>query len=201
MTCTAIVLAAGAGARMGGAPKQLLPLGDRPVLQHVLDAVAEAGLVDVVLVLGHRAEDIAGAIVAPPGTRMVVNPCHADGQSTSLRAGLDALSPIARSALVLLGDQPGIRPDAMRAVIARHAAGGAAVVRAAYGGRASHPVLLDRVMWPAVENLRGDAGARALIAAHPGRVELVEVGGDPPDDIDTPEDLARVAAGWGRPPA
>ena len=191
MSCTAIVLAAGAGSRMAGGPKQLLPLAGRPILQHVLDAAAEAGL-GVVLVLGHAAGEVAAEIRPPPGTRVVVNPLHARGQSTSLRAGLDRLPESADAALVLLGDQPEVRPDAIRAVVDAHAAHGAPVTRAAYRGRAGHPVLLDRSVWPAARALRGDAGARALIAAHAGRVELVEVGGDPPEDVDTPEDLRRL---------
>jgi molybdenum cofactor cytidylyltransferase len=194
MTCTAIVLAAGAGSRMGGPLKQLLILDGKPILQHVLDAVAAAGLTEIVLVLGHEAGRVAAGVTPPPGTTVVVNAHHADGQASSLRAGLDHAPDAARSALVALGDQPGLRPDAVRAVVDAHARSGAPVARAAYRGRASHPVLLDRAVWPGVETLRGDQGARALITAHAGSVELVEVGGDPPGDVDTPEDLERMRA-------
>lgn len=62
-------------------------------------------------------------------------------------------------------------------------------------------MVLAREVWPGAEALRGDAGARSLIAAHAGAVELVEVGGDPPGDIDTPEDLARLLLGRTGPPA
>ena len=67
-------------------------------------------------------------------------------------------------------------------------------MRAAYRGRPSHPVLLARAAWAGVEVLRGDVGARALIATHLGRVDLAEVGGDPPEDVDTPEDYERLLA-------
>ena len=196
MTCTAIVLAAGEGARMGAPLKQLLPLGGRPLLEHALEAAAAADLEDIVLVLGHAAERVAAGVSAPPGTRVVVNPRHAEGQATSLRAGIDAAPEVARSVVVLLGDQPGVRPDAVRAVVDAHAARGAPICRAVYRGRAGHPVLLDRFVWPGVEALRGDAGARSLIAAHAGSVELVEVGGDAPEDVDTPDDLERMRARW-----
>ncbi len=190
MSVTGIILAAGRGSRMG-APKQLLLLDGRPLLQHVVDAAA-AALDDAVMVLGHEAEAVIAGLAVPAWVRVVVNPDHAQGQSTSLRAGLDHVPEGARAVVVLLGDQPGIRVDAIRAVVAAEATSDAPILRAAYRGRASHPVVLAREIWPGAEALRGDAGARSLITAHAGRVELVEVGGDPPEDVDTPEDLARL---------
>ena len=66
------------------------------------------------------------------------------------------------------------------------------MLRAAYGGRAGHPVLIDRALWPEAMALRGDGGARALVARHPGSLRLVEVGGAPPEDVDTPDDHRRL---------
>jgi molybdenum cofactor cytidylyltransferase len=191
MGVSAIVLAAGASARMGR-PKQLLPLGGRPLLQAALDAAAAGGVDEVVVVLGHEAEAIGAALALPPSGRLVVNPAHAEGQATSLRAGLAALAGDATAAVVLLGDQPRVRSDAVRALVEAHRSDPRPVLRAAYAGRAGHPVLLRRAVWDEAMALRGDQGARALMAREPDRVGLVEVGGRPPDDVDTPEDYARL---------
>lgn len=183
-----VILAAGSASRMGQ-PKQLLPLAGRPLLQHVVEAAAMSGLDDVVLVLGHRAEAIRRAIDCPPGVRVVVNPDHAQGQSTSLRLGLGALSPRAAAAAILLGDQPRVGAGLIDRVAAAFQAGTAAVVRPTYCGGGQrvpgHPVVIARHLWPALDALRGDQGARALIAAHPEWLHEVELDGVAPGDVDT----------------
>ncbi len=195
MSVGGIILAAGHGARMGR-PKQLSALDGRPLLQHVIDAAAAARLDGVVVVLGHAFEEVAAALGLPAGVTIAVNPLHAQGQSTSLRAGLARMPDRAAAAAILLGDQPEIRSEAIRAVAEAQARSAAPILRAAYGGRPAHPVVLARAVWEEAAAQRGDSGARALISAHAGEVELVEVGGDPPQDIDTPGDLERLRARW-----
>ena len=82
------------------------------------------------MVLGHAAEEVAAALALPPGARAVVNDRHAEGQATSLAAGLAAMPDDAGAALVLLGDQPEVRPDAIRAVVAARRPGGPPMLRA-----------------------------------------------------------------------
>jgi molybdenum cofactor cytidylyltransferase len=129
----------------------------------------------------------------PAGARVVVNPEFAEGQSTSLRAGLRELSRDCSGAVILLGDQPGVSPDVVRAVVDAHREGGGPVVQAAYSGRPSHPVLFDRRVWPQLEAVEGDVGARDLLVRHPEWVTTVEVGGLPPPDVDTWEDYRRLS--------
>ena len=187
----AVILAAGASTRLGE-PKQLLPLAGRPLLQHVVDAAHRGGADRIVVVLGHAAARIEEALDLPPNARVVTNPRFEEGQSTSLLAGIDALGPDVDAALVLLGDQPGVDPAAIRAVIGAFATGAGPIVRARYRGRPGHPVLLARAVWADLRRVGGDRGARDLIAADPGRVTPVDVEGDPPPDIDTWEDYARL---------
>ena len=186
-----LVLAAGASRRMGQ-PKQLLPLGGVPLLQHVVDRAATCGVGEVVVVVGYQAAAVAGGLDLPPGVRTVINPDHAAGQATSLRRGITAVRAGTEAALVLLGDEPGVREDAVAAVVDAWVAGAGPVVRAVYMGRPGHPVLLGRPVWGDLARLVGDHGARELIQARPDLVHQVEVGGDPPQDVDTPDDYRRI---------
>jgi molybdenum cofactor cytidylyltransferase len=158
-----------------------------------VDAASGAGLNEVIVVLGHQADEVAAALRLPEAARIVVNPDYGEGQSTSLRAGLRALDPGVHAAVVFLGDQPGIAPNAVRAVVDAYEESGGPVVQAAYGRRAGHPVLLDRRVWPELEALEGDVGARDILSLHPEWVTTVEVGGDVPEDVDTWEDYRRVS--------
>jgi molybdenum cofactor cytidylyltransferase len=181
-----------------GRPKQLLDLAGRPLLQHVLEAASTGGLDQIVVVLGHAAGEIAARIHLPANAGTVTNPDFDLGQSTSLRAGLDAATDDCRAAVVLLGDQPGVRPDAIRAVAEAWRQGAGPVVQASYSGRAAHPTLLDRSVWAAVRAASGDEGARAVLGQHPDWVATIEVGGRAPDDIDTEGDYARVKESFER---
>ena len=182
----ALVLAAGEGRRFGG-PKQLAEVGGVPVLERVLRAVrAVPGLAPRVLVLGARA-DVVRAGVDAAGFSVVVAPDWAEGQSASLRAGVAALGEV-DAALILLGDQPFITPAVIAGTLEL---GGADAARAAYRGVPGHPVLLGRRVLDRIPSLRGDVGARDLLAGM--QVRTWEAGHlCDPTDIDTREQLEAV---------
>jgi molybdenum cofactor cytidylyltransferase len=190
-----IVLAGGRSSRLGR-PKQLLDLGGRPVLLHVIDAAREAGLAEVVVVLGHAAEEVREAVGLPSegALRAIVNERYAEGQATSMRAGLAALGTHVDAAVMLLGDQPGIRKEAIAAVAEARRAGAGSIVQASYGGRPAHPTLFGRELFPELARTTGDEGARGIIERHPRWRHLVEMRGRPPEDIDTEEDYQRIRA-------
>jgi molybdenum cofactor cytidylyltransferase len=177
-----------------GRPKQLLEIGGVPVIRRVVDAASASTVDEVVVVVGHEAAAVERVLGGAPRVRTVANPDHRAGQSTSLRAGLAALGPAVEAAVVLLGDQPGVATAAIDAVADAWRQGRGPVVRAAYSGRPGHPTLCDRSAWAWVDEVEGDVGLRDVLARHPDRIAAVEVGGDPPPDIDTEEDFLRVRA-------
>ncbi|HET7678282.1 MAG TPA: NTP transferase domain-containing protein [Candidatus Limnocylindrales bacterium] len=189
----AVVLAAGAGQRFGGS-KLAAPLEGKPLLQHVLDALVEAGLARVVVVLGW--DPAVEAAVRWRGERRVTNRRPADGLSGSLRLGLAQVAgqPDVHAALIVLADQPRLRPEVIRALLnAPTPRGTLAVVPRYAGGGGRNPVLLLRAGFALAHQAHGDAGLGALLAARPEMVHEVVVEGDNPD-VDTAEDLAALAA-------
>lgn len=183
----AIVLAAGASTRMGQ-PKQLLPVAGQPMVRRVTEAVCTGGLEQVVVVLGAHADAVAAALERLP-VEMVINSAWREGMSTSVRAGIGALRPEIDAALLVLADQPGLRPELLRSLVARYRASGALIVAPYYGGRRGNPVLFDRALFAELETVEGDRGGRAIMARHEADLEQVEVE-DPAvvSDVDTPED-------------
>ena len=192
-----LILAAGEGRRFGS-PKQLAPLRGRPLLEHALMAMVGASSVGaVVVVLGAHADAILAG-VALHGAQAVTAPDWADGQSSSLRAGVAALAPHVEAIVITLGDQPAITAAAIDAVAGARD-GESVAVRATWAGRPGHPVLLERGLFDKVAALRGDEGARSLLSG--ARVRLVAcdgLGGDA--DVDTPAALVdHVSAGGSSP--
>jgi molybdenum cofactor cytidylyltransferase len=191
---SAVILAAGSSTRMRE-PKQLLKLRGRPLLQLAVDAASASCVQEVVVVLGYRADMIRAALRLPEAgrSRVVINPSHSVGMSTSLRVGLRSTDPRAQAAAVLLGDQPGVTAalidQVARAFLAADAPITRPVFRTASGKRVpGHPVFLARSVWPELERCHGDRGARDMIAAHPDWLLEVPVDAEAPRDIDTWED-------------
>jgi molybdenum cofactor cytidylyltransferase len=188
----AIVLAAGASSRFG-APKLLALLDGRPVLDHVLDALDAAGLVDVIVVLGDDAAAIEQAVTWRM-ERIEINRRPEDGLSGSLRVGLAAAAHdrTVDAVLVLLGDQPRIRPEVITAVINAAETVPEPIVRVRYADDdAPNPVLVRRAAWELAAGVAGDRGLGPLLAERTDLVAEVAAPGSNPD-IDTPGDLARA---------
>ncbi len=190
---SAIILAAGTSSRFQRT-KQLLELEGKPLVQHVVDAASAASLDEILVVVGHEATVVAASLHLPPGGRTVPNPDYRDGQSTSLHRGLAAADPSSEAAVVLLADQPGIRPETIRALCERFAATRGRIVRARFHDGPG-PALLSREIWAEASHLHGDTGARELMAAHPDWVDEVVIDAAAPPDVDTPGDWEAVRQG------
>jgi len=198
-TIAGVLLAAGAGSRFGR-PKALVELNGQTLAERGVRLLRTGGADPILVVIG-------AAEVRLPGTRTVYNPDWRTGMGSSLRTALRALDsppepgqaadfPAGVAAVVVaLADQPLVGAEAVTRLIAayRH---GASVAVAAYDGQPRNPVLLAREHWPEViASATGDAGARSFLRTHADLVTLVECGDTGrPDDIDTPADLARIAA-------
>ncbi len=189
MRIAGLLLAAGAGRRMGG-PKALISVGGVLLADHALGALAAGGCTPLVAVLGAQAGAVReGADLAE--TTVVVNDDWPEGIGSSLRTGLAAVrdaAPDVAACVVTLVDNPGVTGDAVRRISSAARPGRAAV--ATYAGRRGHPVALGRSLWAAIaREARGDIGARGLLGAHPELVDAV-----PCDDVASPEDLDSPAA-------
>lgn len=186
----AVVLAAGASSRLGQ-PKQLVTLAGRPALAHTLDALRSSAVGRIVLVLGHAADAITAAIDTT-GVTIVRNEQYADGQSTSVQAGVRALDDDVGAALMVVGDQPMLAPGVVNAIVRAYEETGGPFIVPVYEGEWGNPVLVARATWPLLDSLKGDTGARPILRKHMDMVLEVPVEGSLPDDIDTPEDYERI---------
>jgi len=191
-TVAGVLLAAGEGSRLGR-PKALVELNGQTLAERGVNLL-RAGGADPVLVVTGAAE------VELDGINTVYNPEWRTGMGSSLRAALQALTGASQDAgvgavVVALADQPLVGAQAVARLIAAYR-DGASVAVAAYDGQPRNPVLLAREHWAEVmATATGDQGARTFLRARRDLVTLVECGDTGrPDDIDTPADLARIAA-------
>ena len=187
---TAVVLAAGAGSRFGGG-KLLSSVHGRPVLQHVLDRLADAGLEDVLVVLGEGAKAIEAAIEWRTEGR-VRNPAPDAGLASSLRVGIAGVPEHVPAALIVLGDQPLLDPGVVRAILDAGVDPDRPIAAPRYAADgARNPVLLHRSAFHLVDSIDGDHGLGPTLAARPSLVREVQVPGSNPD-VDTRADLVRL---------
>jgi molybdenum cofactor cytidylyltransferase len=186
-----IILAAGEGTRMGET-KQLLPFRGQTILECVIDNALASPLHRVVVVLGHRADELQ-QIVSGKGVDVAINERYRQGQSTSLQAGLRALSEESEAALFILGDQPLVSPAIIGTVVEAYHASRSPIVVPVFDGRRGNPVLFSRETFERIGTLSEDCGARPLLQEYRDRLLMVPVN-DPAIhfDIDTTADYQEL---------
>ncbi len=191
MKIAAIVLAAGRSSRMGKRNKLLEPIGAESMIRRVAGNALASGARPVVVVTGFEAARVAGALLELD-VAAILNPDYADGLSTSLRAGLNALRPSVDGALILLGDMPEVEPAVLHALMAAFT-DTAAICVPVWHGRRGNPVLWGSRYFAAMRNLTGDRGAKPLMARHEAHIVEVETATESIfTDVDALEDLARL---------
>jgi molybdenum cofactor cytidylyltransferase len=194
----AVILAAGASARMGR-PKATLPLSHRAdtFLSRIARALAAAGLPEIVVVTGAVEDEVRRAAGRfDRRLRFVHNPRWQEGQLTSLLAGLDDDStPVLEAVLVTLVDVPLVTAETIAMVVHAWRHSGAPLVRPARGATHGHPVLFDRSLFDELRAADPATGAKAVVRAHAH--EILEVPVDDPGafvDVDTREEYAAILA-------
>jgi len=187
-----------------GRAKALLPIGDDTFLTRIVRTFLDAGVDDVVVVVGHEAESIVSHFSASGlPARFVINPDYDRGQLSSLLAGLTVIDrPGVVAALVTLVDVPLVSTSTVRAVIDRYRQSHALVVRPTSGSRHGHPLLLDRSIFDELRAADPVTGAKPIVRAHAssdGDVAIADEGAF--TDIDSADDYERavLARGLGTP--
>lgn len=168
----AIILAAGASSRFraaageaGPVTKLIAPLGGMPLVRHAALAALASRARPAIVVTGHARAEVEAALAGLP-VAFVHNTDFASGLASSLREGVAALPPDSKGALIMLGDMPRVMAGVLDALIAAlDAAPGAQAVVPVFKGARGNPALITRALFPAVAALRGDSGARALLAS------------------------------------
>ncbi len=186
-----ILLAAGESRRMGS-PKALLAYQGQTFLERICTAFFDAGVEELVVVLGAWEDRLRPALPRHPALRTVVNPHYAQGQLSSLVCGLGALSPDSAAAVVNLVDHPLVRPETIAALMASFRTDPLPIIIATHQGQRGHPVLFSRQVYAELLAAPLDKGAKTVVRKDPARVRHVPL--DDPGivaDIDTPQDYRR----------
>jgi CTP:molybdopterin cytidylyltransferase MocA len=189
----AVILAAGAGSRMG-LPKWRLVAGGTSFLDRAVLTCIEAGVPHVVVVASPADEasmrEAAGDLFA-----VVVNPAPGATMFSSLLVGLGALGPRVDRLVVLPVDCPAVTVSTVRTLLAASLVAPHHFVVPHYRGLPGHPVVYPAAMFPALATWSGEDGARGLLAAHAHFVEKIDVNdAEVLTDIDEPADYDALVA-------
>lgn len=189
----AVVLAAGRSKRLGR-PKQLLPLGEKPLLAYVLHCVRDAAVDLRYIVLGHLADQIRES-VSLDGFNVLNNASYNDGQSSSVQIAVDALQDRASAIIFVLGDQPLQAPPVIDRLAESYRESPAPIIQPRYAEGPGNPVLIDHSLFDDLRDLSGDTGARPLLRAQQDNIRYIDVSTfHRPADVDTWEDYERIIA-------
>jgi molybdenum cofactor cytidylyltransferase len=190
--CGLVILAGGKSSRLGS-PKQLLPFKETTLLRHTVQIALEADCGPVMVVTGANSREVKEAINGL-SVEIVENTGWEEGMASSLRTGLMGMvekHPETDGILFMVCDQPFVTKSVLLCLIEKQQATGKAATASSYGGQTGTPALFHRFFFEKLLELKGDKGARMLIASHPGDVAIVpfEAGAI---DIDTKEDYEQL---------
>ena len=194
---TALVPAAGMSTRLGR-NKLLLPFKGKPLIAHAVDTLLASAVDEIIIVLGHEADQVRAAI-GEKRVRFVENRDYHEGLGSSVRAGFAAVPFQTRAIMIYLADQPLLEPGDVNFLIHAFAEAGKtnkSIVVPLFGGQRGNPVILESSYKGSILAITGETGCRRVIKQNPDQVLTVEMENDHViRDIDTPEDYERLVAG------
>lgn len=197
MAIDGIILAAGLSKRFGQ-PKQLITWRGQPLILHVVEAALASQLRHVVVVIGHAAAEVRhalGPVAANPKLRVVFNPDYEEGQASSIRRGLGALSRDTQAVMFFVCDQPLLTTPLIDALIESFAAHGPLICYPVHELMRGSPTIFAAELFPELMRLTGDVGGRVLIEKYRARVHEHKIASARPlADVDTVEDFASLEA-------
>jgi molybdenum cofactor cytidylyltransferase len=182
----ALVLAAGSSTRMGR-NKLLLDLGGETLVRRAVRAAAEAGVDEVVVVLGHEEARVRAELAGLPCTP-VVNPDHAEGAGTSVRTGVRQLGAHADAIVVVLADMPFVTAEMIATLVARYRDTRPPLVASHYGEVQAPPTLYDRTLFDELLQIPGERCAKQVVRRHEQEAVVVAWPESALRDIDVPAD-------------
>jgi molybdenum cofactor cytidylyltransferase len=187
---SAIIVAAGGSTRMGR-PKLSLPVRGTPMIRLAAQAALASRCREVVVVLGTHADHYR-PLLDGLDVRIVENPDPGEGLGSSIRRGVEALSPDATGVVILLADQPFVGADVIDRLVEVAATEGRRIVASAYHGTVGVPAYFDRAFFLELLTLEGDRGARSVIERYPKEGVALPLPESAAADVDTAEDLSAI---------
>lgn len=188
---SAILLAAGESRRMGDF-KQLLRLGEKTLVEHCVDNLLASRVDKVIVVAGHRASEVAGAIGARPVT-LIQNDDYRSGMASSIKRGVQSISDEAEACLIALADQPQIGATVIDEVVAAYASARPLIVIPVFEGRNGHPIIVDLRLREEMMAMDLSEGLRSIVHAHSSETIQIEVSSQAVlEDCDFQEDYQRM---------
>ena len=188
---TGLVLAAG-GSRRLGEPKQLLPYGSGTLLDHTLDTARASGFDQLIVALGGGSAEIRSKVDLS-GADVVENPDFGEGCSSSIAAAMGAMDRSTELMVLILGDQPGVTPDTVRALVAG-CDEDTVLAACLYDDGRGHPLAFGRALFEDLRDLHGDKAVWKLMDRRTNEVVEVRIPGPIPRDVDTREDYEAALA-------
>ena len=190
MNISGIVLSAGESSRMGSL-KQLLPFGHKTVIETVLDNFLQTDLYEIIVVLGHQAEQISIVLGESP-VKKVTNERYKDGMLSSIQYGINATNRNTEAYLIGLGDQPFVSASLIIPLLERFKECGKGIVIPSYNGKRGHPIVIHAKYRDEISHLDPNVGLRQLVYEHEDDLAYVDVPSDAViRDMDFPEDYER----------